>query len=346
MAQVFVSHASADATYVEKFVDNVLRIGCGLDGSNMFYSSERDTGVPSGADLMATIRKEVGDATLVIAIITPTYQTRPVCVAELGAAWALSGKLFPLLAPETNRDGLQGIIPSVLAQRLDDTDALDELLDRVKEATGSDIPTPQWGAGKRKWLTWLQSGNAILDVPRIPTEAEHEALKKDLQETAEALTLTERQLDQSEAKYRALAEAKDAAEVRTILLPEDTVERFRLLLKETRALVQPLPSVVQEALFQALRGNLFAYPNRYQDPQGADEMDDAIDRKLVVEEDEYLYSPNLDKLKVASAHEAIERLGKLIRPENSGETFCEWFEVEYGVEPDLSDKDCWEALLG
>src|SRR4051794_22030429 len=99
MPGVFVSHASADSVLVDEFVDTVLRLGCGLGPETLFYTSGADTGVPSGSDLLAHVRSRVSDATLVVAILTPTYQTRSVCVAELGAAWARTGNLFPLLAP-------------------------------------------------------------------------------------------------------------------------------------------------------------------------------------------------------------------------------------------------------
>lgn len=154
MAKVFVSHASADKSFVDAFVDNVLRIGLGLNGDKVFYSSERDTGVPSGADLMHTVRTEVGEATLVIAIITPVYQTRPVCVAELGAAWGRTdpSHFFPLISPGLERSDLEGVIPSTLVQRIDDGAALDELSDRVESALGSSASKSQWGVGKQKWL--------------------------------------------------------------------------------------------------------------------------------------------------------------------------------------------------
>jgi hypothetical protein len=82
----FVGHASVDAELVDAFVDTLVRNGCNLGPDDIFYTSGEDTGIPSGADLIASVSEEVSEATLVIALVTPTYQTRPVCVAELGAA--------------------------------------------------------------------------------------------------------------------------------------------------------------------------------------------------------------------------------------------------------------------
>lgn len=71
---------------VDPFVDTVLKVGCGLREEEIFCSSGEDTGVPSGSDLLHHVREQVEEGSLVIAIISSTFQTRPVCVAELGAA--------------------------------------------------------------------------------------------------------------------------------------------------------------------------------------------------------------------------------------------------------------------
>ena len=98
MPAVFVSHASSDKTFVDVFVNEVLRLGCALSTDELFYSSGAATGVPSGKDLMDFVRSQAGDSSLVVAVISPVFQTRPICIAELGAAWARSGRLFPTLA--------------------------------------------------------------------------------------------------------------------------------------------------------------------------------------------------------------------------------------------------------
>lgn len=108
MPGVFISHAFADRALVDPFVDDVIRLGCGVPPEQVFYSSGEDTGVPSGEDLNAYVRKQVADASIVVAVISPTFQTRPFCVAELGAAWAKVGNLFPIAVPGMGRTDLEG----------------------------------------------------------------------------------------------------------------------------------------------------------------------------------------------------------------------------------------------
>lgn len=90
---IFVSHAGDDQELVDEFKARVLDNGCGLRDDQIFYSSNVETGAGAGTDLMAEVRKRVSDASLVIAIVTPTFQTRPVCIAEAGAAWGRGGAL-------------------------------------------------------------------------------------------------------------------------------------------------------------------------------------------------------------------------------------------------------------
>src|SRR5689334_7310153 len=100
---VFVSHASADAALADRLV-RLLDDGCELDrSSQVFYSSSRLTGLRSGEYITASLQKKVGEAAIVVALITPTYLSRPMCLAELGAAWGRD-TLFPLLLPGMNRE--------------------------------------------------------------------------------------------------------------------------------------------------------------------------------------------------------------------------------------------------
>ena len=58
MPGIFVSHASADRSLIDPFVDDVLRLGCRVPEDLIFYSSGEDTGIPSGLNLMSTSDQE------------------------------------------------------------------------------------------------------------------------------------------------------------------------------------------------------------------------------------------------------------------------------------------------
>src|SRR5207253_166072 len=99
----------------------------------IFVSSIPGMDIPAGSDLLAAVRAKVSKTTLVIAVITPTYPTRPVCVAELGAAWGVAGKLLPILVPGINRGQLEGVLTGIKVDYLDEEKALDEIAARIEK---------------------------------------------------------------------------------------------------------------------------------------------------------------------------------------------------------------------
>ncbi len=155
MPGLFISHASADKELVDDFVDSVVRLGFGVQERQFFYSSGR--GVPSGEDLSAFIRKKARESNLVIALITPAFTQSAYCIAELGAAWATAGALFPLLHPALTHDDLDGVLRGVAARTLNDPSALDELFDRVVAALDLEADSQQWGRYKPKWLASVEA---------------------------------------------------------------------------------------------------------------------------------------------------------------------------------------------
>jgi hypothetical protein len=152
MPGVFVSHAYADRTLVDRFVEDLLCLGCGVNPSQIFYSSGADTGVPPGSNLNTFVRNEVAGASLVVAIITPSFQTRPFCIAELGAAWSRVENLFPLALPGLPRGDPEGVLAGMLVPYLDDEHALDLLHERVAKALGISVAPSTWTLYKRRWL--------------------------------------------------------------------------------------------------------------------------------------------------------------------------------------------------
>lgn len=157
MNGIFISHASDDVDIVDPFVDNIVRLGCRVAQEQIFYSSGADTGIPSGSDMNATVRAKAGDAGLVVAILTPTFQTRPFCIAELGAAWSQVGTLFPLKAPGLDRDDLGGVLNGMTVRSWDDEAALDELHDQICRTAGTSVQARTWGRYKKVWLDALPS---------------------------------------------------------------------------------------------------------------------------------------------------------------------------------------------
>lgn len=155
MARIFVSHAHADAALASHFVSHVVQLGSGVPDSDIFYSSGAGTGVRTGFNLNEHVRRNVDEAGLVIALITPAFEASPFCIAELGAAWSRTGALFPLANPDMSWQSLSGVLDGLAVRSMDDEAALDDLHDRLHEVTGSPSTARTWGEHKRNWLRQL-----------------------------------------------------------------------------------------------------------------------------------------------------------------------------------------------
>ena len=79
------------------------------------------------------------------------------CVAELGAAWAVAGQLFPLMLPGMTHNTLGGVLAGLAARALNDGSALDELYDRVRDVAGGRHSVHRWVPSRAKWLARVDS---------------------------------------------------------------------------------------------------------------------------------------------------------------------------------------------
>jgi hypothetical protein len=342
---IFVSHASADAELVDQFVDTVLRNGCNLSPDDIFYTSGEDTGIPSGEDLIATVRSEVGDATLVIALISPTYQTRPVCVAELGAAWGRSGSLMPLLFPGFGRDALEGVLDGMTIRALDESAALNELHDRVVAATGKAVKAATWSRHKAAFLKSLPVLLKTVPVPATVTAAEAAELQRDLDGAHEALDEVEQEKAKLERDLIAVSKLKDAVEVNKATLPEDEQERFEALVRAVENALGSFDYVVREAIWATrFSSGLSLSRSGWDGDLDPDDIERNVQAGYLSRDDEGAIYANSESLKVERAWAELDALQSFFSYEASSQ-FETAFKQEHDFFPDLRRKHVWDQLF-
>lgn len=340
MPKVFVSHASADQDYADSFVNDLLVRGARIPLEDVFYSSAADTGVASGRPLIAEVQKQVAGATLILALVTPTFQTRPVCVAELGAAWGM-GRLFPLMSPGMDRSSLEGVLPGLAIRSSSEEGALDELAQALA-GIGYPINVASWGTGKRTW----KSHQATIQIAEAsqPTIEDLNALRAELAETTTALGVVISENDVMKKQIAALKLAKDAAEVSAILGPREDGDRFRALVEEAKDRLRRLDAIVVKAVWYRLRGDDMVWPQVHLDPEGVQAATHALEAGYLIEPDDHLLAPSDSFPKVAKALDSVEALQTFLTKE-AGEGFLEWFREEYEVPADLTKGACWNLFF-
>ena len=105
---IFISHASVDADLGEHLIDIFKELGIPKD--EIFFSSSYHTGVKVGDDFIETIKYELKRANIVIFILTEEFYRSVYCMNEMGAAWILEKKIFPILLPSIQIHEMEGVI--------------------------------------------------------------------------------------------------------------------------------------------------------------------------------------------------------------------------------------------
>jgi hypothetical protein len=345
MPLVFVSHSAADSVLVDPFVDTILKLGCGLDETEIFYSSGEDTGVPSGSDLLHHVRQEVEEAGLVVAVISPMFQTRPACVAELGAAWSRTGNLFPLAVPGMARPDMEGVLQGMAVRYVDDAAALDELHDRVSALREEHSKTTTWGRHKATWLANVGAYAERLATPTIITAQELERVREELGDTQGALAESERERRGLEERLQRVAAASTPEERREALLPEEDSERFDALVAAADQAVGKLDSIVIDALFAEISEGSMDWPNSFDDHHRYEQATKAVQNGDLVEDANGRLVPDDEIRDVARASGAIRALRTFLE-EESGEEFDGWFREQFGGPPDLTKRRIFDRVIG
>lgn len=144
--RIFLSHASADKPLTD-LLRNTLVLG-GVAEGQIFYSSGRGTGIPSGEDVGTYLRRTLRDAGLVIELLSQTFLTRPMCLMELGGAWTLGTPTYPIVVPPLTRgeatSQIGNVQMGVLGSDVEIDDIFNELHDRLAQDLGIQCNLTAW----------------------------------------------------------------------------------------------------------------------------------------------------------------------------------------------------------
>ena len=165
--RIFISHSSKDEVIVNKFIDLVLILGMRLERKNIFCTSTHGANIKSGLDFKDVIKKELQGSKAVIQIITRNYKTSEVCLNEMGAAWAISPIVIPIVAEPFNYD--VGFIHSNSQQlKLNSKNDLVKLYDDFKnEIFIQPIDVSVLNAKIEEFINFINSGTTINTTPEI-----------------------------------------------------------------------------------------------------------------------------------------------------------------------------------
>ena len=137
----------------------------GVHERHIFYSSSRATGIPAGEGVRPYLQRSLQQAGLVIELVSETFLSRPMCLMELGGAWALGTSTYPIVVPPLTRDLVVQRIGDaqmgILDAESDIDDLFDELHDRLMKDVGIQAATTPWNRAIRDFKQQLPSKLAV-----------------------------------------------------------------------------------------------------------------------------------------------------------------------------------------
>jgi hypothetical protein len=162
---IFISHAHADRALAD-LLRNTLLLG-GVPEEQIFYSSSRATGIPSGENVRTYLQRTLRKSGLVIELVSETFLTRPMCLMELGGAWTLGTATYPVVVPPLSRDlavkAIGNIQMGFLGTDADLDDLFDELHDRLAKDVSIQTKTTPWNRAIREFK--LQLASKLTPIP-------------------------------------------------------------------------------------------------------------------------------------------------------------------------------------
>jgi len=97
--KIFISHSFKDRKITDRIIKKLLLPIFELDKNDIFYTSNQETGIPISSNWRNKIKTQIKECPIYVALITPNFQSSSTCLNELGAAWVLDKRIYPLILP-------------------------------------------------------------------------------------------------------------------------------------------------------------------------------------------------------------------------------------------------------
>lgn len=340
--KIFISHAKKDEIIVQKFIDTVLvgTLGFNLN-SDIFCTSVDGAKIAASKNWRKEIRDALSSSKVSILIITSNYRESEVCMNEMGAIWACSEHIFPLIIEPVTFSDFSALLCEVQGELLTDERGLDRVKDQlidIFDLTG--IKSDNWTRQKTDLLSALRielKNNPFLTP--LSRETFEDSLKK-IDELNMAYDSLSVEKQKSDLMYAQLSKLKDKADVDALEYEHSDkteYDEFDNLVNTIKSAANGIDGVVLTLVYNDIAKQELNIDYRLY----ADELSQAKARGQINDE-EIIISDNKRIKPLLSSLEALVRfLENSISPETS-----ELIERDYPeIDINIKNLDFWEKVL-
>lgn len=149
--KIFISHNAIDKAIAKEIV-KLLVNGIGIKKSNIFCSSADGTDVPFGEDFQDYIKNELNIGGILIALITKNYFKSTFSMYELGASWANSSKMIPIIFKPFKFGDLKDFLKHINSVLAYETKDLNKLKDELEFMISENVNTNTWEEARDEFI--------------------------------------------------------------------------------------------------------------------------------------------------------------------------------------------------
>lgn len=342
--KVFISHAVKDKPIVDAFVD-LLQTGANFPYNEVFCSSLEGLGIPAGAKFIDHIKGEIQSPDLVIAVISEHYLQSQFCMCELGATWAMSHNMFPLIVPPLNFSDVSGVLKATHMVRLDDESGLSQFATEIAALfPATNVQIARWNVKQKTFLKKLPNLLKEIGSPSVVSLSEHQAIKNELADTralAEELEETNSVLKEKNEQLKSCKDASDVLEVERQFAGDE--EELNSLIESANGRLEEFNSAVAYVAYRKFAFGEAAHINHYKDPESLGEANSGVENEFLLQ-DEDGFTLNEHHPKVKKLVKELEKLSDYLEHEASAELH-EGYEMENEIPLSISNREFWESAL-
>lgn len=173
--KIFISHSSIDKEWIDLFINQILRLGCGLETKDILCTSFEPYGITTGLNIRNYLRNHLNSCDYVFFMISRNYLKSTICLNEMGGAWVLEKDIKPYLFPSLDFKDMGWLYEVCKGAKINDEFALDELKDELSEKYKDikRIKTSEWNSIKKKFINDLntfistQNEKKVNNLPQV-----------------------------------------------------------------------------------------------------------------------------------------------------------------------------------